>query len=357
MVKPHKRRAGIKEVADLADVSISTVSNVLNGTKNVSPALRDRVLNAVQELNYEANSLGRGLKTRRTNNLAVVVPMVTNVFFSDLLKSIQQSSHQLGLTVSIFDTGGEIDREYHIIQGLCTNWYDGILLSSCADTQDPASEPYFEYLHSINQDPSSPPIICLEAAITNYLDAVVMNDIGGIQVATEHVISLGRKNIAYIASPYQFCMGKNRRFGYEIALRNHGLPIIEDMIEEGDYSCRSGYDGMQRLLERNEKIDAVVCGNDQMAIGAIACLLERNIRIPEDIAVIGFNDNAQSSVVTPSLSTIHVPKDEIGAKAVELFSRRQNNREAARLLIQMEGNLVVRKSTDPSATPSWNLDW
>jgi DNA-binding LacI/PurR family transcriptional regulator len=104
-------------------------------------------------------------------------------------------------------------------------------------------------------------------------------------------------------------------------------------------------------------VDAIVAGNDQMAIGAIAYLIEKGIRIPEEIAVIGFNDNVQSSLITPSLSTIHVPKKEMGAKAIELFDRRHNNKTAVRILIQLEGHLVIRNTTDPNVTSCWNLDW
>ena len=346
---------GIKDVARHANVSISTVSNVLNGTKAVSPILQQRVLQAVNELHYEVNMVARGLKSGKTNTIAVVVSSITSVFFPPLLKSIQTAAAKQDYTVSVFGTSGDLKREQNYIQTLKSQWIDGILLSSCVDTSDADTAEYIESLSSLNVNGHPIPLICLESVIGSKLDAVVVDDEEGLKTATEHLISLGRRHIAYIAAPISFSMGKSRRKGYLDALALHNIPANKHLIAEGDYSPISGYHCMQMLLQRNEKIDAVAVGNDQMAIGAMRAILDAGLRIPEDIAIIGYNDNFPASLVQPSLSTIHVPKEEMGQTAFNLFLRRMQNPQASRMLVRLNGTLVTRNSTVPSAQTTWDL--
>lgn len=357
MVSPAERPASIKDVAQYAGVSISTVSNVLNGTKPVSPALTKRVTKAVKALNYEANPVGRQLKTGKSHQLAFVIHSITSIFFPNILKSIQEAADKHGYTVSVFSTKGEFEREWQLIHLLRTQGFDGVLLSSCADVDRPETAEYLEFLHSINFSANPMYIICLEAAISPKLDAVVSNDAEGITKTTEYLIEKGRRHLAYISAPQQYMTGKKRRRGFITALLYHNIPVDEDLIVEGKFTCESGYDAMQELLDRGKPIDAVVAGNDQMAIGAINRLKESGIRIPEDIAVIGFNDNAPASLITPSLTTIRVPKSEMGTWAFELFMRRVNKDTSARMIVQLEGELIVRNSTDPDVETYWDMDW
>lgn len=351
----NTKPVGIKDVARRANVSISTVSNVLNGTKTVSESLQERVMNAVSELNYEVNMVARGLKSGKTNTIAVIVPSLTSVFFPPLLKSIQTVANQNGYSLSVFGTTGRLEREKEYIQMLRSQWIDGILLSSCVDTDAPDSAEYIDMLSDLSVNGHPIPLICLESAIGPKLDAVVMDDKEGLKTATEHLISLGRKRIAYIAAPTTFSMGKSRREGYLAALKQNELPVDSQLIIEGDYSPVSGYDCMNALLARDVGPDAVAVGNDQMGIGAIRAILDAGLRVPEDIAVIGYNDNFPASLIQPSLSTIHVPKTEMGKMAFELFQRRAENPSASRMLVRLNGDLVVRNSTVAGTDTSWDL--
>ncbi len=348
---------GIKDVAQYAGVSIATVSNVLNGTRPVSPALTKRVMEAVKALQYETNLAGRQLKTGKSQQVAVVLPTVTSIFFPNLIKSIQLAAGKADYTVSIFATKGDIEQERRCINLLRMRNYDGVMLSSCADVDLPETAEYLDFLHSINFSPNPMHIICLEAAISPKLDAVVVNDFDGIMKATNYLIQQGRRHIAHIAAPTQYMMGKNRRRGFLTALMLSNISVDESLITEGCYTCQSGYDAMERLIRTGHRIDAVVAGNDQMAIGAINYLKQHQIRIPEDIAVVGFNDNTPATLITPSLTSIRVPKSEMGAWAFDLFLRRINNDDSARMMISLEGELIIRNSTDPSAKTEWDMDW
>lgn len=346
---------GIKDVAKLANVSISTVSNVLNGSKMVSAGLQERVMQAVDELNYEVNLVARGLKSGKTNTVAVIVPSITSVFFPPLLKSIQDAADHESYSINVFGTSGSLEKEKKYIQTLKSQWVDGILLSSCIDTSDSNSGAYIEYLSALNTNGTPIPLICLESAISSSLDAVIVDDMNGLKTATEHLISLGRRSIAYIAAPSAFSMGKSRRDGYLTALAVHQIPINDQLMIDGDYTPASGYQCMKALLKRGLSIDAVAAGNDQMAIGAMRAILDAGLEIPGDIAVTGYNDNFPASLVQPSLSTIHVPKEDMGKTAFELFLRRLNNPEASHIHLCLNGSLVIRNSTAPEAKTQWNL--
>jgi DNA-binding LacI/PurR family transcriptional regulator len=346
----------IKDVAEYAGVSISTVSHVLNNTKSVSKKLEERVREAVRVLNYETNPIAKGLKSKKTNTISVIVPSISSVFFPLLLRSIHVEASKFGYTVSIFETRESLEREKACIHLLKSLWTDGILLSSCADIDDPKSREYIESLSSISSGRKKIPIICMEAAISDKLDAVIMNDSLAIEEATAYLLSIDKKNIAYIAAPLRYVMGKNRKKGYINALKKAGLPALDEYIVEGDYSPQSGYTCMQRLLARMIPIDAVVVGNDQMAVGAIRCIKDANLRIPEDIAVVGFNNNFPSSLISPSLTTMKVPKEEMGMIAFDLFMNRINNPTSPRKLVELKADLIIRKSTDINGDDTWDLN-
>ncbi len=348
----HPKAATIKDVANYAKVSISTVSNVLNNTKTVSKPLYDRVLEAVKVLDYQTNPIAKGLKSKVTNTISIIIPSISSVFFPQILSTIHVEASKMGYTVSIFETREILQREKDCINLLESKWTDGIILSSCVDVENPSSKEYIQKLNAINI-----PIVCIEAAISDKLDAVIMNNQEAIYTATNYLISLGKKNIAYIAAPTRFYMGKHRKEGYLAALSDSGLPIREEYIIEGDYTPKSGHMCMQRLLARMIPIDAVVVGNDQMAVGAIRCIKDAKLNIPEDIAVIGFNNNFPSSLITPSLSTMRVPKEEMGAIAFDLLLNRIKNPDSPIKLVKLNSELIIRESTDPNGDSSWDLNW
>ena len=343
----------IKDVAKSAGVSIATVSNVLNGTKYVSEPLRTRVLKAVDDLHYEVNMIAKGLKSGKTNNLAIIVSSLTSVFFPPLLQSIESIASNHGYTVSVFATGGDLQKEINFVQMLKSLWIGGIFISSCADVSSKKSSDYIKTLSSLQFNNSPIPVICLESELGTKLDAVVVDDEEGISTAVNHLYSIGKKNIAYIAFPEPYTMGKVRKFGYENALKKLGLPFNKKIVSSGDSSPKSGYDCMNALLSSGVKIDAVVAGNDQMAIGAMRAIYDAGFSIPEDIAIVGYDDNFPASLV--QLSTINIPRDDMGKSAFDLFLRRVENPDSSRMLIRLNGSLVVRSSTVKSAKSDWDL--
>ena len=282
--KAFPKPVGIKDVAQCAGVSISTVSNALSGKKNISPQLKKRVPEAVNQLEYETNPIGRQLKTGRSQQIAFLVPSITSIFFPDVLKSMQSAADAAGYTVSVFGTKGNVAQERRTINLLRSQGFDGVFLDSCADVDKPETAEYLDFLHAVNFDNDAPMrIICVETAISPKLDAVVINDADGIALMTEYLIRSGRRRFAHIAAPNQYFHAKNRRKGFLTALMLNSIPAAQAVIAEGNFTCRSGYNAMAEILDSGKTVDAVVCGNDQMAIGALYCLKERGIRVPEDM--------------------------------------------------------------------------
>ncbi|MBQ9016614.1 MAG: LacI family DNA-binding transcriptional regulator, partial [Firmicutes bacterium] len=299
--KNNTRAPGIKDVAREANVSISTVSHVLNGTKAVSEPLRKRVMEAVNELNYQVDPIGRSLKSGRSHSVAVLFPSITSVFFPPLLKSLQKSADQAGYSLTVHSTSGKLEKEKAQVQALTAQRIDGIFVSSCANSHDKKAQDYIQTLKGLHNNGHRIPVICLESALDSALDSVVVNDEQGSEQAVEHLIQLGRKNIAYIAAPQSYAMGRARTRGYVSALKKADIAFRKQYIAEGDYTPLSGYQCMQELLSRDISIDAVAAGNDQMAIGAMRALQEAGRKIPEDVAIFGYNDNFPASLVRPAL--------------------------------------------------------
>ena len=241
-----------------------------------------------------------------------------------------------------------------IIHMLKTQWIDGILLSSCVDISSPKRTSYIQELSSLQINGHPIPLICIESEVDPSLDAIVVDDRTATSNAVKHLYEIGRKNIAYISFPETYTMGKLRRKGYENALHDLKININKKLIIEGASTPKSGYDCMQALLNTKETIDGVIAGNDQMAIGAMRAILDAGLRIPEDIAVVGYDDNFPASLV--QLSTVRVPREDMGQSAFDLFMRRIHSPNAPRMLIRLNGELIIRNSTVPGTESPWELN-
>ncbi len=349
-----RNSASIKDVAARAGVSISTVSNVLNDTKSVSPALRQKVLNAARDLQYQANVIARGLKSGKTNALCVIVPSIVSVFFPKVLHGMQTAAAQKGYSLSIYETGEDILREKSYIHMLRRQWADGILISTCANMETDAE--YIDELRQLRIGGKRVPVVFFEAAPTEGLDTVMVDNQKASRTATAYLIGLGKRRIAYISAPRRFAMGRERFNGYVNALKGAGMDYNPALVRDGDYSPVSGYALMRTLLQQSPRPDAVLCGNDQMAVGAIRAILEAGVSIPDDIAVMGFDNNFPGTLVHPSLSTVSVPKQRMGSEAVELLLwRMQQGEDAPARVVTLETNIIIRESTDKNAVSTWDL--
>ena len=346
---------GIKEVAKKAGVSISTVSNVMNEKKPVSPELKVRVTEAIEALQYEVNPVGRGLKSNKANQVGVIVPSFNQVYFPSVLQGIHEAGLKFGYTILVFETNGNVELEKQHVRFLQHSWSDGIILASYANGENISDRKYIRSLLDSGNRKKRIPVVSLENVLDPGIDAVVIDNRRAAETAVKHLISLGHRQIAHIAAPLRFQIGSLRLEGYKQTIAQAGLVVDDDLIEEGDYSPQSGYQAMLRLLKKGKSFSAVFAGNDQMGIGAIRALLDEGYRIPEDVAVIGIDNNFPSTLISPSLSSVNLPKYDMGYQAMYLLNERMKDSEKPRSVITLESELVVRKSTSEDGSGTWNL--
>ena len=359
--------SSIKEVAARAGVSISTVSNVLNKKKYVSPELEARVEKAVKELNYEVNPIAASMKSKKTGTIGVITEDMCGVFYPYIVKGISQVTEQKGYKMIICDVNGRqqgksvLEREKELFYELVASRVDGIIFTSTL-TAASKNQYFLDFKNKAEHSQKRIPIVSLERDLTMLgIDSVYFEGKHNAKKAVHHLLDCGCKKICHIAGPKELHVARERLEGYVECLKEHNQYFDQDkMIAYGDYSHQSGYVAMKQLLEQVPDLDGVFCGNDQMAIGALKVLKEYGKKIPEEVKLMGYDDVFVSNIVDPAISTIHIPKKTAGRKAAELlFERIEHPEDMTSVMgIKLESRLVVRKSTKEGVEEDWQLsDW
>ncbi|HBR20561.1 MAG: Transcriptional regulator, LacI family [Parcubacteria group bacterium GW2011_GWA2_43_17] len=345
--------SNIKDVAKLASVSISTVSHTLRGTKPVSKKLKNKINEAIAELSYEVNPVASSLKSKKTNNIGLIIPGITRIFFPQVIKGIQDQCAKNGYNLTFCDSNEQLEKEKYSVHLLNSNWVDGIILGS-VNTEDDSE--YWELLHKLGRRRKKIPIVSLERDLARVgIDSVMVNNIEGGCLATRHLIKCGCKNIVHITGPKYSCLANARQEGFRKELGKQKKMQVNEIIAEGDFSPLSGYSTIKELLNTGRIFDGVFSANDQMAVGALKAIKEHGHQIPEDIKIVGFDNTFIASIVSPSLTTINVPKYQMGVAAVDLIMQKIATPDMEPVNIELPINLIVRQSTDIRSDSSWEL--
>lgn len=359
--------SGIKDVAKRAGVSISTVSNVLNQSKYVSPELVKRVEQAVRELSYEANPIARSMKNNKTGTIGVITEDMCGVFYPYVVRGINSVAVEKGYQIVVCDAQGTygdrhaIKREKELFSRLIANRVDGIIFASTVSIEN--KEKYICQIKKLANKYKKIPLVSIERDFTDVgIDSVYFDGYTNAKTAVGHLIDCGCKKICHISGPMEMEIVRERVIGYKACMEENHLFLDEDkMVVHGDYSHQSGYTAMKQLMMQVPDLDGVFCGNDQMAIGVLKFLKENGKRVPEDVKVIGYDDVFIASVVEPALSSIHVRKRHAGIESARMLFQRIENADEENIKpigIKMDAKLVVRQSTVSSASEDWNLvDW
>ena len=333
--------ARLRDVAERARVSIRTVSNVVNGYAPVSDVLRMRVDAAVLELGYRPNVLARNLKRGRSGMLALVVPELDVAYFSELARAVITYARPLGYTVVIDQTDGDAERERELVTSDSGSaLFDGVILSPQAITHE-----------QLTATQSSTPVVLLGEKISGgSFDCVAIDNVGAAGEAVNHLFSLGRQRVAAIGDqPYDGGeTAQLRTAGYRAAHAAAGRPIDESLIVPATHFHRhDGAAAMQYLLTASgPRPDAVFCYSDLLALGAMRTLLSQGLRVPEDVAIIGFDDIEDGEYHTPSLTTISPDKAQIAQVAVDsLVHRIDSGPDHHPVQLRARHALVMREST------------
>lgn len=328
----------LEEIGKRAGVSRSTVSRVINDHENVSPEARERVLQVIRETGYRPHAAARSLAAQRTRVLGLVIPRTVQAFFADpyfprLIQGIAQACNTHDYTLSLFMFHTEADEKDLYPRVLSRGLIDGVIISS-----------------SLKNDPLIPmlltsdmPFIIIGRPLTpgpiSYVD---VDNVAGAYSATIHLIRLGCRRIGHIAGTPGSSVGRDRQQGYENALRERGLSVEEALVVEGDFLEASGYLGAQKLCAAG--VDAIVAASDKMAFGAMRALQDEGLNVPQDVAVVGFDDLEAAATFQPPLTTVRQPIRQIGITAVDLLlDVLENGAESAHRLV-LPTQLIVRES-------------
>lgn len=333
--------ATLRDVAEMAGVSVKTVSNVVNGLAFVKEANRARVLAAIDELGYRPNLAARNLRAGRTGVIGLAVPSLRYSYFAELADDVLEAARRRGYVVLIEQTGGDRKAELALLRGPRLSMLDGLIFSPLGMSNEDAKLLLTEY----------PMVLLGERIFGGPTDHVALQNQSGAFAATEHLIDCGRRRIAVIGAHRREAVGSAalRLSGYRSKLEQAGIPVRENLIVYRDGWHRSdGAAAAEQLIDSGADFDAIFALNDELALGALRVLTQRGMHVPEDVALIGFDNLVEGQFAMPSLSTIDPGRTEIAERAVEALLQRINDRDLpvgpARLL-EVPFKVIAREST------------
>jgi LacI family repressor for deo operon, udp, cdd, tsx, nupC, and nupG len=303
---------GIKDIATLANVSPATVSRVFSTPDMVSKKTLNKVKKIIDEVGYRPNRMGASLRTRKSGNIVVIIPDITNPVNAGIIRAIEQGAQTAGYSVLLGDTQGLEEREQHYASLVSHGQADGILLfcSRIPFKTDP-SLPLLAQL---------PPMVNGNERIdSDEVVQVAVDNVAAAKTAVNYLISLGHKRIAAVTGPGNIASSNERLEGYQLALKEAGIELDNALQIEGGYIVQSGMDCANQLLLLPQRPTAIFCFNDDMAIGVMKFLQKQGFVVPDDISVMGFDDINYAQFVTPSLTTVHQPLHEIGSTCIDLL--------------------------------------
>lgn len=306
----------LHDVARIAGVSIKTVSNVINDYPYIKGETRERVQAAIEELGYRPNLSARGLRSGRTGVISLIIPDLRNAYFAELADAVMRAAAAKGLSVIIEQSGASRETELAVLRGARMQNVDGILYSVLALGEEDAA---------IIADMQTPVVLLGERIFHGPTDHVTMHNEQGAKAATQHLISLGRRRIVALGAHRGEVVGSAglRLAGYMEALAEAEIPYDDALVGEvGGWFRAEGAEAMRTLLASHVQFDGIVAFNDSIALGAMRVMQEAGLRIPDDVAVIGFDDIDETRYTLPTLSTIDPGKDEIARVAVDFLLER-----------------------------------
>lgn len=328
----------IKDVAQHAQVSVATVSHVINDTRFVSEATRVRVQEAIEALRYVPSALARSLKSNRTHTVGMMIPNSSNPYFAEIIRGIEDTFYEAGFNVILCNSDDDPIKQGHYVRLLTEKQVDGlIVMSSGSDV---------ELLDTLRA--ARMPQVVVDREIDDLAaDLVEVNHEAGGFLATQHLLKLGHRRIGCIAGPLGLSSARERVQGYRRALGEGGVTVDDRLIRGADFTSAGGLAAMTSLLDAARRPTAVFASNDLMAIGAICAAAQRGLRIPQDVSVVGFDDIALAAHSNPPLTSVVQPKHQTGQLAAQLLLERIADPSRALQRTILQPSLLVRQSSGP----------
>lgn len=330
--------ATIRDVAELAGVSVATVSRTLQQPERVSPKTRTKVMSAVTEVGYKPNLMAVKFRSGKTFNLVVLVPTVANIFFSRVISGMQTAAAERGYSLLLGNTLGHAELEENYAKLVQTSQADGLIQLRAHNPFTPENTPSNTLLPMVNACEIQDGIPCPVVTLDNRAAA---------RAITEHLVSLGHRRIAFIKGPEGSPFTQERLAGYRDALSGAGIEWDDSLLFDGHFTLHSGLDAAQQILQQKTLPSAVFCANDETAIGAIQGFKQAGLSIPNDISVAGFDDISFAEFCDPPLTTIAQPAEEFGRTAVTLLVDVLDGKITKAPKVIMPHELIIRGSTGP----------
>lgn len=325
----------LKDIAEEVGVTESTVSRVLNGIPKASEETRQEILKVARELNYIPNEVARSLVNKRTNTIGLIVSDISNLYFSTVADGIENVASQNDYSLIISTTGGKEAQELKYIRIFKEKRVDGLIFIS--GKMPSSCEAALQNLEV--------PVVIVSRHIHSELPSVHIDNVRESMKAVQYLIDRGHKNIAMISGDYKDVeSGALRVKGYRKALEENDIEFNPDLIFEGDFKIDSGIKAMEEILKVEPIPTAVFAGSDEMAVGAIKTIKKAGLKVPEDISVIGFDNNIIARVSEPELTTIAQPEHEIGESAMEILNKIIQGEELKEINVYLPCKLIERES-------------
>ena len=338
---PQKRRQiTLKQVAEQAGVHVSTASRALNADTRsmVVSAVAERVIATANQLGYRADPVAASLRTGRSKLVGILAPDISNTVFGSILSGASERLAATGYTVIVADVGNDTDRQLELAARLFARRVDGLILAT-ARQHDPVVD-FCLQRHC-------PAILVNRAEVQARLSTVVSDDEHGMQLAVDHLVSLGHRKIGHIAGPAEHSTGYRRRRGFARAMAKHELTKRASYQVTKAYSREEGAAAARRLFDTMPSVSAIVAANDLLALGVYDTMHERGLKCPRDVSVVGHNDMPLVDMVEPPLTTVRIGHREMGRQAAELLRQAIESVDPLTQSIVLRPVLIVRQSTAP----------
>ncbi|QCX40539.1 LacI family transcriptional regulator [Aureibaculum algae] len=340
----RKKKTTIKDIANVLNISAAAVSKALHDDSRISEKTKKAVKQVAKNLNYQPNHLASALRSGKSNLVGVIVPRTNSNFFSSVIQNIEEVLNEKGYNIIITQSNESYKKECNNIDTLLYTQVDGIIASMANETVDLS---YYEKVKS-----KGIPLILFDRGENDLnVDYIGINDYESSHSIVEHLVNNGCKRIAHIGGHKRTRIFNNRIRGYNDALKKYNLPLDNELLTESGLTIKDGREMMQQLLNLKERPDAVYVAGDYAALGALQVLNENNIKIPEEIALVGFGNEPFTDMVTPRISSVKQHSEEIGKQAALAFLKYNKDEVVNQSLnkIILNAELIVRDSSNKKA--------
>jgi len=329
---PSLERATMHDIASRAEVSLGTVSHVINGTAPVRDALKKRVLQAIDELGYQPNHLSRGLRRNRTNLIGMIIPDIMNPFFPSVVRGVEDMAYKASYRLLLCNADNDVQKETAYLNDLRSFLPAGIILIPSLD-------------HKIPWEGMAPPVVCLDRRPNGWKgDSVTVANEEGGRAAAEHLIAMGHKVIGIVRGPSNVVTAEKRVTGFLKAIKGAKLSISPEYIQEGQFDRESGYACTLRLLNMLPRPTAIFTASDLMATGALSAIKASKLKCPDDVSVVSFDGLAFTELTEPALTSIFQPSYQLGYTAARLLLDRINGEDFPPQNLVLDTELKIRDS-------------